>query len=120
MPQPDSTTDLLRTLVEKRVGFTVTRTRLLDALRKLGCESLEFRRSKCDFWKTPSGISFPVMDGEFVSSDGEILYDLDYARDLITHVLGLSSSAPPEAVPAFKAPSFNLNRRRTGSPDEPK
>ena len=38
-------------------GFTVTRTRLLDALRKLGCESLEFRRSKCDFWKAPSGIS---------------------------------------------------------------
>ncbi|KJB92913.1 hypothetical protein N826_20755 [Skermanella aerolata KACC 11604] len=59
-------------------------------------------------------------DGELVSSEGEILYDLDYARDLITHVLALSSSAPPEAVLALKAPSFNLNRRKTGSPEEPK
>jgi hypothetical protein len=106
----------LRAAVEKRVGFTVTRTRLLDALRKLGCESLEFRRSKCDFWKAHSGISFTIADGERVSSDGEILYDLDYARDLITHVLGLSTDVPvdvsTEAVSTLKSPSFKLNRRK--------
>ena len=99
--------------------LTVTRTRFFDALRKLGCESLEVRRSKCDFWKAPSGIPFTVMDGELVSSNGEILYDLDYAKDLITHVLGLSSDdASTDAVSPLKAPSFKLNRRKTDPSDE--
>ena len=106
--------------MEKRVGFTVTRTRLLDALRKLGCESLELRKSKCDFWKAPSGISFTVMDGELVSSNGEILYDLDYARDLITHVLGLSTDASAGAVSPLNSPSFKLKRRKPGLSDESK
>ena len=57
------------------------------------------------------------MDGELVSSDSEILYDLDYARDLITHVLGLSTDVPMDAVSALKAPSFKLTRRK---PDESK
>jgi hypothetical protein len=60
------------------------------------------------------------MDGERVSSDGEILYDLDYARDLITHVLGLSTDASTEVVSTFKSPSFKLNRRKPDESNETK
>jgi hypothetical protein len=51
------------------------------------------------------GTIISVMDGERIMSNGEILYDVDYARDLISHVAQLSGDFPPDVASDERKPA---------------
>jgi hypothetical protein len=90
--------------VDRPKSIHVSRSTLFSALRRLGCESLETRKNGCDFWQTMDGTIISIMDGERTMSNGEILYDVDYARDLVSHVMLLNGDFSPDTPPGGKKP----------------
>ncbi|CAA7611731.1 hypothetical protein MTBLM5_10170 [Magnetospirillum sp. LM-5] len=78
----------------------ISEKRLTDALNRLGCVDTDMRKPGMSFWRTPEphGIPFPVMDPDMPLASGKRAYSVDYARDLIAHVLTLIDGSPHDGA----------------------